>query len=203
MKWISLLLALTVLVALVAFAGPTAGELLFGPIATQRPTAIQARATASPSAALVPAPSVPTATVTATATVAPATPTPRPSVPAAAAETLVRDFFAAVGAKDYARLQDLTGGQARQVADGIIAEVARNEQESGVTLQPRLRRLDVLGTEPREGGAAVRVGYDIEILAQVGPFAVPSRELTGEAVFTVEEAEGRLFISTIEGDLAY
>ncbi|MCL5108849.1 MAG: hypothetical protein M1401_08305 [Chloroflexi bacterium] len=114
----------------------------------------------------------------------------------------MRDFFAALEAKDYGRLDDLTSGQAQVTADRIAAEAQKAEQDNAVTLQPRVTRLDFLGSEPRGNGVAERVASTIDIDAQMGLFTIRAQSKTGEAVSTVDKVDERTLITNIAGDLS-
>jgi hypothetical protein len=161
-----------------------------------------ATATALPSATAVPT-GVPTATATTSAAPVPppaATPTPVPPSEDEA-RGVVRDFFAALAAKDYPRLHNLTAGQGQATADQVAAQAQQSERDNGVTLQPRVSRLDFLGSEPRGTGLAERVAYTIDIEAHMGPLTVPADSQSGEAVFVVERVGDRLLITEIQGQL--
>lgn len=195
----ALVVAAAVLVALLVVMGASLPALPTPGAAAEPPTAtLVATATARPvpRAALAP-----TATAAPTAVVAP-TATAKPRVDAEGAELVVRDFFAAVDAKDYDRLRDLTSGQARQTAEGISLEVQKAEQENQVTLTPHTSRLEVLGSEAASDGTQVRVGFTIEVMARAGFLSIPVRTTSGEAAFTVENVDGRNLIVNIAGDLS-
>jgi hypothetical protein len=117
------------------------------------------------------------------------------------AERVVRDFFAAVEAKDYARLRELTSGQARQAADGLVGQAQQAERDNHVTLTLHASKLDVLDSQPRGDGAAVKVDFAIDVEAQAGFMSVPVRSTAGEAEFTVANVDGRATITDIAGSL--
>jgi hypothetical protein len=143
-----------------------------------------------------PVPPTPTPVPPPRATPIPA-PTPVP-VTQGEAQAVVRAWFGALAAQDYAAMEELTAEDAtlhtRGLAEAIQLEAGRERVNIGIVT----RRLELQPGLRLERGEAVDTDFHMDVNALVGPFSFTARQMPGSATFIVDRVDGDAKIVDIQ-----
>jgi hypothetical protein len=145
---------------------------------------------------VTPTPIPPTPTPVPSPTPAPA-PTPVP-VSQAEAQAVVRAWFDALAAEDYAQMERLTSEDAtlhtRVLADAIQLEAGRER----VRIDIVTRRLETQPGPQLARGEAVETDFQMDVTALIGPFSITGRRMEGTGTFVVDRVDGEPKIVDIQ-----
>ena len=113
----------------------------------------------------------------------------------------MRAYFAAIEADSYEAASALTAGQARTQTQEGAAEIQRQADAEGVTIDLRVPELSAQARAVEAAERPVDVDYLVQAWVDTFLGSINARELPGSSVFRVARLPEGVRIIEIEGDL--